>query len=129
MPGMILSASCPCGFRRRNLRIGVDDAMSRSVILACYRCGRMFSMQIDAERSGKTPQCRDCWEELADLADPANWVPAELGRKYPEADPWLLAEDFGRMAPEDMELAGQIRFRCPKCGEFRMTVATGGFWD
>ncbi len=129
MPGMIMTAACPCGFRRRRLRVGVDDFMGRNVIWVCYKCRKMFSDRVDPEHRGKKLQCHDCWEEFADLADPANWVPEELGRKYPDTDPWLLTTGGGGRDPEDSKLAERIRFRCPKCGEFRMTVASCGEWD
>jgi hypothetical protein len=98
------------------------------VTVVCYRCGTMQSHRLGGE--DKIGICRRCRLSLRDITDFDLWEPKFLQEKHPNcSDPWLIGCMFGD-PPEDREEAEAIRYKCPACHEFAMTIVEGGcLWD
>jgi len=144
-----LIADCPCGFHKEDLMAGASVETDKKTGLpkpwqykniVCYQCGTLRSrivkdefVLVDGVYTQRTPKigyCRTCHKRLRDITDFDLWEPKHLQAKYPNTeDPWLLGDGFYN-SPEAREEAQLIRYKCPKCHRFQMTIEEGGcLWD
>ena len=102
------------------------------VVVTCLKCARLFSLwQKGGGRPQPPPACRDCGEPLTPVTSPGAWTPAELQRRFPDYEPWMVTSDLFEdelTAEEDAQLA-QIRLHCPKCRAYSLGYKTVVYWD
>ena len=134
MPGMLLSFSCPCGYRKDDVNVGATET-GHYVVYLCLGCKILFSVWISAHSSHDQPirlagNCRKCGAGLSDLT--CAWEPAWLQRKFPDTEPWLVTDGIEQDGwPQDdfNEAERAIRGLCPACGKYRLQFEDTGFWD
>ena len=145
MPGCGLIADCPCGFHVEDLMAGFSfGANSKTGLprpwwyenIACYECGTLRSQivkevcvvvdGVSKVKEHKIGYCRKCHKRLRDITGFDMWEPKHLQTKYPDiGDPWLLCD-----RPETRQDGELIRYKCPKCQQFQMTIEDDGLcWD
>lgn len=146
MPGCGLIADCPCGFHKEDLMAGASFMTHQGnpklpipwqyKNIVCYQCGTLRSkvvkdvfVLVDGVYTQRTPgigYCRMCHKRLRDITDLDLWEPKRVQEKHPDiGDPWLLCDQ-----PETKEDGELVRYKCPKCQQFRMTIVDSGMcWD
>ena len=132
MPGDILSFNCPCGFQKKEIYVGVNDAHVHFTIFLCLQCGKM----VIAQKSPKghfDKTCRKCGMELTAMTDPGTWQPASLQQRFPDSEPWMVFNEIVELEHEEAEklipLADEIRILCPKCKKYTLKLEESGCWD
>ena len=110
--GGVLKAKCRCGFKTRELHVGLgerDVGMVYSLPVACSTCKRIWL----AEQNLAEFICRDPKPPLYLLHGTGNHT---ADRKTPSEFPW------------DTEGANTVLYRCPRCGKLEMTLTVVAQW-
>lgn len=135
MPGRELSFRCLCGFHKKHVMVGAT-LEGHYLVVMCCNCHLIFSLwqeksdssKMDKPRACKEcgqslpmideqPTCRKCGKPLARITDPGAW---SHQARFPNYDPWLVE---GKINP------GNIRIRCPQCGNYSLEYEVEAFWD
>jgi hypothetical protein len=131
MPGVGLDLSCPCGFRKKEVWVGVDEAMVHLSFGICLDCRKIFPLV--CKPGGRFPSsCHRCGMRLLTPTAPGAWEPAELQRKFPDTEPWLVGNEYYRLSEREEKyerMIEEIRLLCPRCGKYSLTYQEGLLWD
>jgi hypothetical protein len=131
MPGYTLNLRCPCGFRKKDVWVGVTEDYLHLTFGICLDCKKIFALQ--CKPGGKLPTtCHQCGMKLLTPDAPGAWEPAELQQKFPATEPWLVESEFHRLPEKEAKtycLIEDIRLLCPKCGKYALNYKEDTLWD
>jgi hypothetical protein len=132
MPGTTLTLSCPCGFRSRDVCVGVTDSHCASTFALCPECRKIVPLH--SKHGGEfSTRCHQCGMKLKALDEPGAWEPAELQRRFPGTEPWLVENQICELQEKEAEyyysMYENIRILCPKCGKYSLTYKVVTLWD
>ncbi|GEM_PF-5514732 len=118
MPGYGLELNCPCGFRKKDVWVGVTDGFIHHSFAICLECKKIVILQKKPE--GEFPKhCHMCGMKLTMPDDPGAWGPAKLQRHFPGEEPWMVNDSY----------ADEIRILCPRCGNLSLRFEICILWD
>ena len=132
MPGKTLSFSCPCGFKKNDVQVGVSDDFVNFSAFLCLNCKKIIPV-LKRHSGSFNHYCHLCGTKFVAITDPGAWMPVELQQRFPDSEPWMIENSIFNLEEEEaeklMSLAGEIRILCPKCGKHSLRFKTTELWD
>jgi len=120
--GIILNASCPCGYESGKIFAGGGKANFRTMLRVpayCPRCRILVAVNFLDQ---KEHTCKTCSGPLVYYNDPT-LRSAEPGTERPPVFDWQMSGPPGGFVLPDAS------YLCPRCGNFTLRFSRHGIWD
>jgi transposase-like protein len=135
MPGMLLTFTCPCGFKKENIEVGATEKGHFKVAI-CLQCRKIFSIWVNYEQERHKPEmgrtCQRCGMDTILITDPGAWIPISLQTKFNDTEPWMVEDtlcEHEEITEEDITNIQNIRVLCPSCRAHSVEYHLTGCWD